>query len=161
MLWGSIISKELTRLRSRRISGATPSSFARFTSIQKIAIRGYCQPRKDHLGHFDGQVLAGEDEIRPAAAFHELRGGLRERGDDDWQSDRRVAVDVSGERAASELAVNQRFIKCDGARPATWMRRIGGDLNRVLVTVDLLLENVRRHLCLTNEALGDAAAQIG
>ncbi len=28
------------------------------------------------------------------------------------------------------------------------------------MTVDLLLENVRRHLCLTNEALGDAAAQI-
>src|SRR5258708_28934206 len=112
------------------------------------------------LRHFDRQVFAGEDEIRPAAAFHEFRGGLRERGDDDWQSDGRVAVDVSSQRPAPELAVNQRFIKRDGTRTATGMRRVSGDLNRVLVTVDLLFENVRRHFSLTDEALGDAAAQI-
>src|SRR6266849_150248 len=88
------------------------------------------------LRHFDRQVFARKDEIWPAAAFHKLRGGLRERGDDDWQRDRRVAVDVGSERATPELAVNQRFVKRNGARTATRMRRVGGDLNRVFVAVN-------------------------
>src|SRR5215471_18409911 len=40
------------------------------------------------------------------------------------------------------------------------MRRIRRKLNRVLVTVDLLLEDMRRHLGLADKALGDAAADV-
>ena len=40
------------------------------------------------------------------------------------------------------------------------MRSVSGELNRVLVAVDLLLENVRRHFSLPQKTLGDAAADI-
>ena len=40
------------------------------------------------------------------------------------------------------------------------MRSIGRKLNGILVTVNLLLEDVRRHFSLAKKALGDAAADI-
>src|ERR1700730_5249185 len=40
------------------------------------------------------------------------------------------------------------------------MRRVGGDLNRILVAVNLLFENVRGHLCLAQETLRYAAADV-
>src|SRR5207302_5089747 len=40
------------------------------------------------------------------------------------------------------------------------MRRVGGDLNRVLVTQYLLFEDVRGHLSLAHETFGNAAAEI-
>ncbi len=40
------------------------------------------------------------------------------------------------------------------------MRSVRRDLNRVLMAVHLLFEDVRRHFSLANETLGDAAAQI-
>jgi len=46
------------------------------------------------LRHFNHQVPAGESEVWTPPAFHELRGGLRQRSDYDWQRDRGVAVNV-------------------------------------------------------------------
>src|SRR5207302_4906940 len=40
------------------------------------------------------------------------------------------------------------------------MRRVGGDLNRVLVTQYLLFEDVRGHLSLAHETFGNAADEI-
>src|SRR5262249_37087925 len=40
------------------------------------------------------------------------------------------------------------------------MRRVSGDLNRILVTVNLLFENVGRHFSLAQKAFSDAATDI-
>src|SRR5438105_11566044 len=40
------------------------------------------------------------------------------------------------------------------------MRRVSGKLNRVFVSVYLLLKDVRRHFRLADKALGDAAADV-
>src|SRR4030095_12476043 len=82
------------------------------------------------------------------------------RSDQDWQSDGRVAIHVSCERTASQLSVHQRFIKRNRAGTTAGVRGIGGKVNGILVTVNLLLEDVRRHFSLAQKALGDAAADI-
>ena len=85
---------------------------------------------------------------------------MGKRRDDNRQGDRRVAVHISRKRAAPKFAEDQRLVESHGARAAAGMRRVGGNLNRVLMTVHLLLEDMGRHFCLTNKTLGDAAAQI-
>src|SRR5258708_5505044 len=98
--------------------------------------------------YFDDQVLTAEGKVWPAAAFHVLRGRLRKGGNDNRQRYGRVAIYVRGQRATSQLAVHQRLIKRDGAAAPAAVGRVGGDLNRVLVAVNLLLEDVRGHFCL-------------
>src|SRR5204863_10214507 len=93
--------------------------------------------------------------------LHIFRGGLRGRGDDCWQSDGGVAVHVGSQSAAFQFSVNQRFIEGHDNRTPTGMGSIGSDLNRVLVSVNLLFEDVDRgHFSLTQETFGNAAAKI-
>src|ERR1044072_95645 len=63
-------------------------------------------------------------------------------------------------RAARELSVNQTLIKRDGIRPATGMWGVGRDLNRVLVSVMMLLLHERRERGLLNKTLRGAATEI-
>src|SRR5947199_5685746 len=112
------------------------------------------------LRHLDNQVLAAKGKARAATAFHVFRAGLGQRRDDDGQRNRGVTVNVGGQSAAGQLAVDQRFVERDGAGTAAGVWRVGGELNRVLVPVDLLMKNVRRHFGLANETLGDATADV-
>src|ERR1044072_8296963 len=63
-------------------------------------------------------------------------------------------------RAARELSVNQTLIKRDGIRPATGMWGVGRDLNRVLVSVMMLLLHERRERGLLNKTLRGATTEI-
>ncbi len=63
-------------------------------------------------------------------------------------------------RAASEFSVNQSFIKANRVGPPAWMRGVGRDLNRILVTLMVILEDERRNLSLLNKTLRSAATEI-
>src|ERR1041385_9117387 len=102
---------------------------------------GYPSLAKMFLRNVDDQILSAKSEVRASPALHIFRGRLREGGNDNRQRNRGVAVHIGSQRAAAQFSVYQRFIKRDGTRPAAWVRRIGRNLNCVLVTVNLLFED--------------------
>src|ERR1044071_5326910 len=63
-------------------------------------------------------------------------------------------------RAARELSVKQTLIKRRGIRPATGMWSVGRDLNRVLVSVMMLLLHERRERGLLDKTLRSATTEI-
>ena len=63
-------------------------------------------------------------------------------------------------RAAREFAVNQSFIKRHRVRPAAGMRRVGGDLNGVLVPVMMFFLQKRRDGRLLNKTLRRSTTEI-
>src|SRR4029079_16691808 len=104
--------------------------------------------------------VASEGEVGFLSPLHVFRRGLRERCDQDWQCDRRVAGNVSGMRAAREFSVNQSFIKRHGIRSATGMWSVSRDLDRVLVAVMMLFLHERRQRGLLNKTLRCSTAEI-
>src|SRR5205807_8749817 len=85
-----------------------------------------------------------------------------ERGDEDWNRNGRVAVDVSCVRAAREFAEDERFIAdgSGGLRAPARMRRVGRDRDRILVSARGNLVDAGRDFRLLYVTLARARAEI-